>query len=99
LIFKYDDLKLSELDSLIFPSSSACYSLIPKDLKEVRWEFFIVKVNFNEKFRKLLFYLLFVSFASFEGSKVSCFLRLLSSPEQKSIVSMHKLTTNTLEYT
>ena len=41
---------LSELGSLVFPSTSACYSIIPNDLKQLKWEPIISKVS--QKFEK-----------------------------------------------
>lgn len=38
---------LSEMGSLVFPNTSACYSIIPNDLKELKWEELLQ--NFNDK--------------------------------------------------
>ena len=36
---------LSELGSLIFPNTSACYSIIPSDLKKIKWEKILQEFN------------------------------------------------------
>lgn len=36
---------LSELGSLVFPNTSACYSLVPNDLKKLDWESIIARLN------------------------------------------------------
>lgn len=45
---------LSELGGLVFPNASACYSLIPKDLKILEWELIIDKLNIKFKKTKTL---------------------------------------------
>jgi hypothetical protein len=36
---------LSELGSLVYPNTGACYSLIPKDLQKINWEKIYDNVN------------------------------------------------------